>query len=67
MANLVCPVVEFAGRKEYRVKRIIQEEELAEEEIDLEVGHVGDEEVEIEVGSGNVGQRNIGERSRHFH
>ena len=31
------------------MKRKIQEEELAEEEIDLEVGHVGDEEVEIEV------------------
>ena len=45
--NLVCPVSDFAGRKEYRVKRIVEEGELEEEVIDLEVGQIEDEEVDI--------------------
>ena len=47
LENLVCPVSDFADRKEYRVKRIIEEGELEEEVIDLEVGQIEDEEVDI--------------------
>ena len=46
MENLVCPVSDFADRKEYRVKRIVEEGELEEEVIDLEVGQIEDKEVD---------------------
>ena len=48
LENLVCPVSDFADRKEYRVKRIVAEGELEEEVIDLENEEIEDEEAEIE-------------------
>ena len=46
LENLVCPVSEFADRKEYRVKKIVVEGELEDEVIGLEVGKKGDEDVD---------------------
>ena len=47
MENFVCPVSDFADRKEYRVKRIVVEGELEEEVLDLEVGQIEDEEMDV--------------------